>query len=133
MERVERELPETQERDRQIAERENATKVNQTRAIQLILEGKNNQQIADEIGVSRQTVSFWRNRDEEFQTALNEEIKASQDAKRAKFDTILDAAYESLISLLQSNDPQIRLKAAVEVLKREGHRTPDKLWHDNAI
>ena len=124
MERFERDLPETQERIREVTERENATRVNQTRAIPLILQGKNNQQIADALGISRQTVSFWRNQDKEFQTALNEEIKASQDAQRAKFDTILDAAYESLISLLQSDDPQIRLKAAVEVLKRDRSSHP---------
>ena len=79
-ERFERELPETQERDRQIAERENAARANQTRAIQLILQGKNNQQIADAIGVSRQTVSFWQNQDEKFKADLNDEIKAWQDA-----------------------------------------------------
>ena len=124
VERFERELPETQERDRQIAERENATRANQTRAIQLILQGKNNQQIADAIGVSRQTVSFWQNQDENFQTALKDEIKAWQDAQRAKFASVIDTAYESLISLLQSDDPQIRLKAAVEVLKRDRSSHP---------
>ena len=124
VERFERELPETQERDRQIAERENATRANQTRAIQLILQGKNNQQIADAIGVSRQTVSFWQNQDEKFKADLNDEIKGWQDAQRAKFASVIDTAYESLISLLQSDDPQIRLKAAVEVLKRDRSSHP---------
>ena len=124
VERFERELPETQERDRQIAERDNATRANQTRAIQLILQGKNNQQIADAIGVSRQTVSFWQNQDEKFKADLNDEIKAWQGAQRAKFASVIDTAYESLISLLQSDDPQIRLKAAVEVLKRDRSSHP---------
>lgn len=118
---LESESPETQERKREIAERDNATRANQTRAIQLILQGKNNQQIADAIGVSRQTVSSWQNRDDKFKEELNHEIKAWQDAQNAKFAGVLDAAYESLISLLQSDDPQIRLKAAIEVLKR--HRS----------
>ena len=48
------------------AEHENAISANQYKAIQLILDGKNNRQIADEIGVSRQTVSLWRNHNEHF-------------------------------------------------------------------
>ena len=112
------EKPETQQQDRQIAESEHATRANQSQAIQLILEGKNNREVADEIGVSRQTVSYWQNHDEHFRTQLNNEIKARADALRARFASVLDAAYESLTTLLQSDDPQIKLKAAVEVLKR---------------
>ncbi len=114
----ENEKPETQQQDCQIAERENATRANQSKAIQLILEGKNNREVADEIGVSRQTVSFWQNHDEHFQTQLNNEIKARGNALRARFASVLDIAYESLTTLLQSDDPQIKLKAAAEVLKR---------------
>ena len=112
------EKPETQQQDRQIAERENAIRANQSKAIQLILEGKNNREVADEIGVSRQTVSYWRNHDEHFQNQLNNEIKARGDALRARFASVLDTAYESLTTLLNSDDPQIKLKAAVEVIKR---------------
>ena len=112
------EKPDTQQQDRQIAERENATRANQSKAIHLILEGKNNREVADEIGVSRQTVSFWQNHDEHFQTQLNNEIKARRDALRARFASVLDTAYESLTALLHSDDPQIKLKAAVEVIKR---------------
>ena len=112
------EKPDTQQQDRQIAERETATLASQSKAIQLILEGKNNKQVADEIGVSRQTVSFWQNHDEHFRTQLHNESKACRDAQRARFASVLDTAYESLTTLLQSDDPQIKLKAAVEVLKR---------------
>lgn len=118
------EKPETQQQDRQIAERENAIRANQSKAIQLILEGNNNREIADEIGVSRQTVSYWQNHDEHFRTQLNNEIKARGDALRARFASVLDTAYESLTTLLHSDDPQIKLKAAVEVIKR---RTQSRL------
>ena len=100
------------------AEHENAMPANQYKAIQLILDGKNNRQIADEIGVSRQTVSLWRNHNEHFQNKLQNELEARTVAQNAKFASILDTAYDSLTTLLQSDDPQIKLKAAVEVIKR---------------
>ncbi len=103
------------------AEHENVMSANQNRAIQLILDGKNNRQIADDIGVSRQTVSLWRNHNEHFRNKLQSEFEARTVAQSAKFASILDTAYDSIMTLLQSDDPQIKLKAAVEVLKR--HRS----------
>ena len=106
------------------AEHENAMPANQYKAIQLILDGKNNRQIADEIGVSRQTVSLWRNHNEHFQNKLRNELAARTVAQNVKFASILDTAYESIMELLQSDDPQIKLKAAVEVLKRDRSSHP---------
>jgi len=85
--------------------------------IPLILQGKNNQEIADELGVSRQTVSYWRNHDDDFKDELRTEIRAYRDRQRAKFAQVLDKAYQSLEALLDSQDPAIKLKAAVEILK----------------
>ena len=85
--------------------------------IPLILQGKNNQEIADEIGASRQAVSYWRNHDDDFKDNLRTEIKAYRDTQRAKFAQVLDKAYQSLEALLDSSDPAIKLKAAVEILK----------------
>lgn len=97
-------------------ERDNDWK-KQDLAIPLILAGKNNQEIADELGVSRQTVSEWRNYDDNFRETLRDEIKVYRDTQRTKFAQVLDKAYQSLETLLDSSDPQIKLKAAVEILK----------------
>ena len=123
-ERFKPEQPEIQQPDYPKVEHENAIPADQYKAVQLILGGMSNLEIACEIGVSRQTVSLWRNHNEQFKNKLQNELVARAIAQNAKFASVLDTAYESIMTLLQSDDPQIKLKAAVEVLKRDRSSHP---------
>lgn len=104
--------------------------------IPLILAGKNNQEIADEIGVSRQTVWRWRNSDSKynsksecedydddeaddasFDDRLQAEIADFRAAQRARYANLLDKAYAKLEILLDSEDSAIQLRPASAILK----------------
>ena len=60
-ERFKPEHSELQQSDDPKFEHENAISADQYNAVQLILDGMSNLEIAVELGVSRQTVSFWQN------------------------------------------------------------------------
>ena len=49
----------------------------QQQAIQLLLVGQTDQQVADAVGVTRQTVNQWKNQDPVFVARMNREKKRS--------------------------------------------------------
>lgn len=88
----------------------------QEQMIQLILMGKNNTEMAAELGVCRQTVVSWR-QDWDFKEILQKEIVLLRESRRAELVLLHKKAYKAMHDLLESKEESIKLKAAVEILK----------------
>ena len=85
-------------------------------ALPLILTGKSDQQVADEIGVSRQTILNWRNRDPHFMKELKEARESLRQAQLATLSRIVDKAFKTVEELLDSQDPKVKMRTALNVL-----------------
>ncbi len=77
---------------------------------------KTTEQIAKEVGVSRQTLSRWMNHDEEF-------IEKYKEFVNAAIRTSVAAAQHTMVSLLHADDEKVRLGAAKDILDRAGFET----------
>ncbi len=95
--------------------------VEQRNAIDLLVLGQSDADVAERVGVTRQTVCDWRNHHIAFQAALNRrrlEIWAgSADRLRGLVERAIDALAEGLDA---QADPKLRQAAAVQVLRAVG-------------
>ena len=96
----------------------------QSLALPLIVAGKSDQQVADEIGVSRQTIHNWRTKDIRFQEELEEAKESLRQAQLVTISKIADKAFKTVDELLDNPDPKIRLRAALDVLKGTEWKPP---------
>jgi len=94
--------------------------VEQMNAIELLALGRTDQEAADTVGVTRQTVNKWRNHDTRFEVALNlkrQELWAGHaDALRA----MVSRALEVLAEDMGADDLRLRQTAAVQILRAAG-------------
>ncbi len=101
------------------------------RAIDLLITGKKNFEIAEELGVDKVTVSRWRS-DYVFQAEMNQRLKDNtqhtQDRLRALADTAL-ATIETVMA--DSNDDKARLQAAFKVLEMAQVKVPTSIGSTN--
>ena len=82
--------------------------------------------MAGAVGVTRQTVSGWRNRQPEFQAALNRKRRELAEGWRDRWRAMLPSALDLIESELEKGN----LKAALEIVKNvrfEGLEAPDQL------
>ncbi len=98
------------------AEKE-ALKEQQMLAIPHIVAGKTDAEVAEIVGVSRETINRWRNHDSEFQTELRQSRQAQLDAHLMTVSNVNKKAVNVLEELLDSEDEQVRLRAAMHLLK----------------
>lgn len=94
--------------------------IEQLNAIDYLVSGVSDAEVADAVGVSRQTVCDWRNKDLEFAAALE---RKRQDIWRGHEDIIRALISQSVCVLkqsLSSEDERIRMAAAVHVLRCVG-------------
>jgi transcriptional regulator with XRE-family HTH domain len=89
----------------------------QMNAIGLIMEGKSDRAVAEAVGVTRQTVNEWRNRDVIFIAALNKERQDLWREARERLKSLTGQAVDVLGRQLESNDPKIALAAARHILQ----------------
>ena len=94
-----------------------ALKDQQMLAIPHILAGKSDAQVAEAVGVSRETVNRWRNHDEDFQDELSQSRRAQINARVIALSSVNTKAIEVMEELLDSDDEQIRMRAAMHLLK----------------
>ncbi|HEY59197.1 MAG TPA: helix-turn-helix domain-containing protein [Anaerolineae bacterium] len=102
----------------------------QNAAIVLLIKGLNDQQIARQVGVTRQTVNYWRNQDADFIYMLNLRRQAIWERQRDKFIELVDKSTDIVLKNLDSQDPKLQLKVAQSVLRipwLRGFMKPDKL------
>ncbi len=82
----------------------------------MMLEGISDGDIAQKIGVTRQTVNHWRNRDENFKRVLITERQEVWQAVKSEMSAMYTEALGVLRKHLKSKDPKLQLKAAMQVL-----------------
>ena len=72
---------------------EKVLKEQQMLAIPHILAGKSDAQVAEAVGVARETVNRWRNHDEDFQDELSQSRVAQDDARVIALASVHAKAY----------------------------------------
>lgn len=82
----------------------------------LFLDQLPDKEIAQACGISRATLANWKNRPE-FQTALREFGRQYRQMAYARLESGSKKAVLSLLELLDSQNENVRLKAAVELLR----------------
>ena len=88
----------------------------QSLAIPLVLAGKTDQEVGDVIGVSRYTIISWR-KDASFVEELHEARSLLRDSQLQELSATITKAFKVVEDLLDHKDPQVRLKAALGLLK----------------
>jgi len=88
----------------------------QLMAIDMILMGSNDREVAESIGVGRNTVNKWRNHDEDFQAELNERRRELNEATQNRIRSLTQKALDAIEYALERGDARI----ALEVLKMAG-------------
>jgi DNA-binding XRE family transcriptional regulator len=94
-----------------------ALKDQQMLAIPLILAGKTDAEVAEAVGVARETINRWRNHDFDFQRELSESRAAYLGSHMMALTRVNKKAVDVLENLLDSDDEQIRMRAAMHLLK----------------
>ena len=89
-------------------------------AIELILKGMNDSEVAEQIGISRQCVNQWRNQDMVFIQALQERRQVLRAAHTEKLLQMVGLALDVIEEALEEGDAQTKLKTAMYVLKLTG-------------
>lgn len=93
---------------------------NQLNAIELILLGKTDGDVADSVGVSRQTVNEWKNHDPHFIAEINHRREIIWESQVERLRGLLEGAVDVLESDLQSSDPKDKRTAAIHILRCVG-------------
>jgi Skp family chaperone for outer membrane proteins len=88
----------------------------QLMAIDMILMGSNDREVAESIGVGRNTVNKWKNHDEDFQAELNERRRELNEATQNRIRSLTQKALDAIEYALERGDARI----ALEVLKMAG-------------
>src|ERR1700677_4187802 len=88
----------------------------QEAAVDLLALGRSITDVAKEVGVARQTLSLWRNKQPVFQAAFNLRRRELWDAASERLRTLVPGALDVLESAVANGD----LRAALGVLKAAG-------------
>ena len=91
--------------------------VSQRNAIDLLVQGRNDRETAEGVGVARQTICEWRHRHPAFIAALNRRREDVWGAQTQRLRVLVAQAVDVLEHALEGDDA---LKAAVHVLKAVG-------------
>ena len=91
----------------------------QVRAIDLIIKGETLSDVARLVGVSRQTVSFWKNSDEVFKAELEKSIQGLKSQVNARILDNMTPLMDKLIKIaLKSSSDKTSLDAIIYALNR---------------
>ena len=94
--------------------------VKQELALELILCGMNDGEIAERAGVSRQTINTWRNHDEDFRTLLAGRREAARVRHRDELSGLVSEAVGVMRRAMLEGDLLTRLLAAQALLRMSG-------------
>ena len=92
----------------------------QQSAIDLLVLGKSDQEVADSVGVHRVTVTKWRNYDAHFQAALNVRRRDVFSTSADRLRSLVPVAVEVLEAELKTTENAGRGQLALSVLKAIG-------------
>ena len=96
--------------------------ITQERAIHLLLLGKTDKKVAEDLEIARQTVTNWRNHDSGFMARLNAERQALWSANQERLRSLVFRAVDILEASLESDNERIRQSSAVQILKMYGQQ-----------
>ena len=104
----------------------------QQKAIRLFLSGRNDTQVAEELGVARQTVNNWKNRRRVFVMELERQQKELRRESQRQLWGLVADSIGVLRQSLASDNERIRQSTAVHVLKAIGlyGLGPDEQWSE---
>jgi len=92
----------------------------QQKAINLFLAGMNDTEVAEELGLARQTVNKWRNKNQNFGAKLEQQQRELNKESRQQLSALVSRSVEVLGQSLESENERIRQSTAVHVLKATG-------------
>jgi hypothetical protein len=96
--------------------RQQGLTIEQLNAIDLLVTGMSDQEVADKVGVNRVTVTSWRLYDPYFQAELNKRRKEIWGASIDKMRNLIPKALETVENAIKQGD----VKTALEFLKMAG-------------
>ncbi len=91
--------------------------IEQENAIEHLLQGKSDAAVADAVGVSRQTIWEWRNKNPVFIAELNRQRVELWSEARERMKALVNRSLDVIEHNLDSDDPKASLIAAQYVLK----------------
>ena len=97
-----------------------ALSIQQRNAIDLLLTGKNDRQVAEFVGVERVTVNNWRNRKPEFIEELNRRRHELFEGEMDRLRSLISSSVDALTECINSPDERVKLTAANSLLKLLG-------------
>ena len=92
----------------------------QEMALELVITGMTDREIAKRVGVSRQWVNTWRNQDAEFMYALQLRRHILREKHMDSLSQLIKISIDVMREALKEGDPQTKMKAAMYVLKISG-------------
>ena len=89
----------------------------QESALDLLVTGRSDREVAEALGIPRQTVAEWRNRDALFAAELNARRNALWRGYLDRMRSMVGRALDELEAGLGEQDPKVRQAAALHILK----------------
>ena len=99
---------------------ENRLSDKQALALDLVISGMNDGEIAKRVGASRKTVNTWRNHDEDFRALVAERREAAREQHRDELSGLVSEAIGVMREAMRAEDTPTRLRAAQAVLRMAG-------------
>ncbi|NMB13518.1 MAG: hypothetical protein GX977_14670 [Firmicutes bacterium] len=94
--------------------------IQQENAIGLLMQGQNDRETAEAVGVARQTVTTWRNENPDFIAELNRQRQEVWSANLDQLRQLVGKAVTVLAEDLEGEDKALRQRAAVHTLRAVG-------------
>ena len=91
--------------------------IEQENAIDLLIQGKGDREVAEAVHVSRQTVNQWQNHDAVFVAALNARRQETWGSQSERLRNLVAKAIDVLEEDLSSDEKKLRQSAAIHILK----------------
>ena len=91
--------------------------IEQANAIEHLLQGQSDRAVAETVGLSRQTVSEWKNHDPLFIAELNRQRSEMWKEARERMKSLANRALDVVELQLDSDDPKAALAAAKYILQ----------------
>ena len=89
----------------------------QQKSIRLFLSGCNDTEVAAELGVARQTVNNWKNKNQDFAKELDRQQQELNQENQLQLSGLVGQSIQVLRQSLASENERIRLSASIHVLK----------------
>jgi len=99
--------------------------ISQLNAIDMLVAGRRDDEVAEAVGVSRTTVTDWRNHNVAFAAALNQRRNDVWGTQVDRLRSIVAKAVDVLEEDLNSDDEKLQQAAAIHLLKTVGLYSAD--------